>query len=105
VRPESLVLDRQGGLVIADPQAQRVLRLDLVSRTLTVLAGTGTRGDSPDGTPAAEADLLSPHGVAIDQEGRIYFTEFSGNRIRWLDASNTLRTLEIDEESASQLPP
>jgi sugar lactone lactonase YvrE len=103
-RPEGLALDGRGGLIIADPQADRIWRLDLGTRNLTVLAGTGFRGDSPDGTPALQAALMAPLGVAVASDGTIYFTEFSGDRLRSIDATGVLRSVQVTEESAATLP-
>lgn len=91
-RPDGIALDGTGGLVLADPRGHRIWRLDLASGTATPIAGTGTQGTAPDTVAALTANLATPVGVAVDAGGRVYFSEFAGNRIRRLDPDGTLVT-------------
>ena len=91
-RPDGIALDGTGGLVLADPRGHRIWRLDLASGAATPLAGTGTQGSSPDTVAALAANLATPVGVAVDADGRVYFSEFAGNRVRRLDPDGTLVT-------------
>jgi sugar lactone lactonase YvrE len=92
--PDGLDLDGMGGLLIADPGAQRVWRLDLATRALETIAGTGVRGLGlgPDTANALQADLRDPTGVAVATDGRIYFTEFGSHRVRRIEADGVLVT-------------
>ncbi|MNR89107.1 NHL repeat protein [compost metagenome] len=59
--------------------------------------GTGENGLSPDGTPALEAKLNLPDGLAVDEEGNLYFTEWGNHLVRVVPRSNTVmagRSLE-----------
>ncbi len=49
--------------------------------TISTVAGTGTKGDSPDGTPAAEAKIDNPFGVVRGPDGALWFTQYTGQRI------------------------
>ncbi|MGD8868136.1 MAG: hypothetical protein PVI01_10910 [Gemmatimonadales bacterium] len=91
-RPDGIALDGTGGLVLADPRGHRIWRLDLASATATPLAGTGIQGTAPDTVAALAANLATPVGVAVDGDGRIYFSELAGNRIRRLQNDGTLVT-------------
>lgn len=67
-----------------------------------VLAGTGsTDGEaSPDGTPAHEANLVLPDGLAVDARGNVFFSERGSHRIRVIPHADTLfrgRTLKAGE--------
>lgn len=92
-RPDGVALDGRGGLIVADPAGHAVLRLDLTTRALTRIAGTGRRGGSPDGVAAAQAPLVGPTGAAVDAEGRVYFTEPDSNRVRVIGTDGRLGTL------------
>lgn len=93
VSPRGLALDGAGGLLIADPGAHRVFRVLIASRFLSVVAGNGEQGDAPDGAMATDAPLDRPAGVAVDEDGRIYFSEQGGHRVRLIAADGTLGTV------------
>ena len=90
--PDGMALDG-AELVIADPRGNRIWRLDIASAEIEVIAGTGTSGDSPDGTDALAADLAAPAGVAVGPDGLVYFTERNLNRVRRIEADGSLKTV------------
>lgn len=92
-RPTDAALTPDERLVVADVRGRRIWLLDATAGTAEVIAGTGPRAPSPDGTSATEATLEDPRGVAVDEDGTVYFTERSGHRIRYIDAAGNLRTL------------
>jgi hypothetical protein len=61
--------------------------------TVTTVAGTGKTGFSPDGTPAMQAALDSPHGLALGPGGEIYICDSGNNRVRRIAADGTLQTI------------
>lgn len=87
------VLDGRGGLLVTEQDANRLWRVDLASGQASVVAGSGDEGTSPDGTPAIAADLPRPWGVAVGEDGAIYFSERGGHRVRTIEADGTLRTV------------
>lgn len=91
--PRDAALDAEGRLVVADREERRIWRIDPASGSMTALAGTGLNAASPDGTPANEASLQDPRGVAVDVDGTVYFTERTGHRIRYIDGNGALQTL------------
>jgi len=91
--PDGLALSGASRLVISDPTANRVWQLDIESRELTPLAGTGNRGTAPDTVDdALAADLNRPTGVAIGPEGGIYFSELEAHRVRCIEPGGVLVT-------------
>ena len=54
---------------------------------ITTVAGTGSGGYSGDGGDATSATINGPHGVVIDSNGNIYFTEWSNNCVRKITVS------------------
>ncbi|HLU26715.1 MAG TPA: hypothetical protein VKZ58_13510 [Longimicrobiales bacterium] len=92
-QPHGIALDQSGGLLVADERNHRIWRLDLQTRTLTPVAGTGTVGLSPDGTPALEARLGQPTGVVVAPDGRIIFSERSNHRVLAIQPDGTITTL------------
>jgi hypothetical protein len=78
--PDSLAIDRQGNLYIAD-RANWVVRKVSADGTIHTIAGNRQTGFYGDGGPATEAPIFST-GVAVDVEGVVYATDH--NRIRKL---------------------
>jgi sugar lactone lactonase YvrE len=50
--------------------------------SIHTVAGNGRLGSRGDGGPAQDAELNRPFGLAIAQDGSIYFTEYFGNCVR-----------------------
>jgi DNA-binding beta-propeller fold protein YncE len=57
---------------------------------LVLVAGGGNGGD---GGPAREAQLKMPFGVDFDRSGSLFFVEFTGQRVRKIDAAGILTTI------------
>jgi sugar lactone lactonase YvrE len=55
-------------------------------------AGTGEPGSSGNQGPANSAELTHPYGVVVDASGTLYFSEFSGHRVRKVTRDGTIST-------------
>jgi len=93
VEPTAMALAGDGSLLITDGAAHRVFRFSPGNAALTVVAGTGTAAASPDGTPALQASLRRPAGIAVGEDGSIFIAEESGNQVRRIDPTGVLRTV------------
>jgi len=93
--------DREGNLYFADGQANRIYKLDRQGQVHTVV-GTGRLGGSPDGTPAEQASLQIPGGITLDEEGRLYFAEWQGHRVRRVNREGKLETVAGTGQPGSQ---
>jgi streptogramin lyase len=91
--PFGLVIGPDGALYWADFGSNRVLRLDLRTRAISVIAGNGTKGWSGDGGPAKAAQMSAPHEVRFDGLGNIYVAERDSHVVRYIDMkSGTIST-------------
>lgn len=90
--PYGLAADPDGNVIIADREASRVLRLNRQSGEVTVVAGTGRRGFSGDGSLGAEADLNLPADVVVDEAGNIYIADAENGRVRKVDLTGVIST-------------
>jgi sugar lactone lactonase YvrE len=70
----------RGGLYLADTESHTIRRIDAAGIIRTI-AGTGKRGDGPDGDPAKCA-LARPHGVYVADDGTVYIGDSENHRIR-----------------------
>jgi sugar lactone lactonase YvrE len=82
----SIALDAAGNIFFADGDNNRIRRVDVSTRIITTVAGTGAAIDGGDGGPAVNAGVSKPTGIAVDGEGNLYFSS-SWSRVRKLTAS------------------
>ena len=88
--PSALAVDGAGALYFID--GDRVWKRD-ASGAVSVLAGTGDRGNSGDGGPATAARLGRPTGVATDAAGNVYVTDLRHDRVRKIDTAGIITTV------------
>lgn len=90
--PTGLALSPDGQtLYVADLGNNRIRRIDLATMKVATLSGSGEFGVA-DGPPA-EATFGQPIGLAVDLDGTLYVSEFSGARIRRVDPAGNATTL------------
>ena len=72
--------------------SNRILRVDLTTRRVNVIAGTGTKGHAGDGGPAKAALLSAPHEVRFDSKGNMYVAERDSHVVRHIDMKTQIIT-------------
>ncbi len=90
--PASVWLDDEGDIYFADSAFHVIRKVD-TNGVVSTLAGTGVSGLSPDGTPATEARLARPFGVAVSANGLVYFSDTDNHLVRRIAADGTLETV------------
>jgi DNA-binding beta-propeller fold protein YncE len=90
---QSMAVSADGTLYLTDWVGHRVFRWNRGSTSPVVIAGDGQAGDAPDGVPAQQASLRSPAGIVAASDGRLYFSEQLGHRIRFIDSSGQLQSV------------
>jgi sugar lactone lactonase YvrE len=101
--PVGVTVDRDGTLYFLDSNNFRIRKVD-GGGTITTVAGTGTAGLTPDGTPAAKARFRfaddeyvpgdhSPGGLALGRGGVLLFPDHDNLRVRMIDARGLVRTV------------
>ncbi|MCX6043672.1 MAG: tandem-95 repeat protein [Chloroflexi bacterium] len=89
--PSGVALDSLDNLYIADT-GNHVIRMMDGSGNITTMVGTGTAGYSGDGALAINAQLDSPHGVALDNGDNLYIADTLNHVIRTVDSSGNITT-------------
>lgn len=112
--PHNLIVAPNGDLLIADTLNNCVRKIDAKSGVITTIAGTGEKGFSGDGGPAAKAKFNGTFSIALDRAGRqLYICDLGNRRIRAMDmktgimktvAGNGQRGLPTDGEDATASP-
>jgi sugar lactone lactonase YvrE len=90
--PYGLVIGPDGALYFCEIGSHRIRRLDLKSRRISTVAGTGTKGYSGDGGPALAANLNEPYEVRFDRAENMYFAEMQNHIVRRVDAHTKIIT-------------
>ncbi|MDB5402840.1 MAG: repeat protein [Rhodopila sp.] len=94
--PFDLAFYPDGSLVFSDTFNHCIRRIDASSGIISTICGTGAKGYSGDGGPAALAQLNEPYGVVVDQAGRVFFADRLNRRVRVIDTTGVIRTLAGD---------
>jgi NHL repeat-containing protein len=88
VAASGVAVDGAGNLFIAELRNNRIRKVS-PDGIITTIAGNGIRGYAGDGGPATDASISDPHGIAVDRDGNVYFT----------DANSAIRVLHPSDRS------
>lgn len=81
--PKGLAIDAAGNAWLADTESHSVRMIDAQTGRLELIAGTGKKGDGPDGDPLACA-MNRLHGIFVDADGSILIGDSEAHRVRRL---------------------
>ncbi len=79
--PKGISVGPDGKIYFADTESHSVRYIDLKKGTVEVLAGTGAKGNGPDGDPL-KCQLARPHGIFVDTDGAVYIGDTENQRVR-----------------------
>ncbi|MFM9081297.1 MAG: hypothetical protein ACKOTE_14400, partial [Opitutaceae bacterium] len=79
--PKGIALDADGNVWLADTESHSLRLIDRRTGRLELIAGTGEKGDGPDG-PALACRLARLHGIFVDTDGSVYVCDSETHRIR-----------------------
>lgn len=86
IQPFGIDFDKAGNYYIAELKGERVLKVDPKGK-LTILAGTGKKGNTGDGGPPLEATFNGMHSLAVAPGGLIYVADTWNKRVRRINPS------------------
>jgi streptogramin lyase len=81
--PKGMSIAANGNVYLADTETHSVRMIDVKKGTLELIAGTGEKGDGPEGDPL-KCKLARPHGVFVDADGSILIGDSENHRVRVL---------------------
>jgi uncharacterized protein (TIGR03437 family) len=106
-KPEGLAVDSAGNVFVAEYGSHRLLKVAASTSQISIIAGNGKTGLSPDGLPATSASITGPNGVVFDSAGKLYLSSgladlgggrfyppgIADNRVRTIDAAGNILTV------------
>lgn len=92
IDPFSVVVDKDGNLIIADSENHRIRKIDAKTGIITTIAGTGVEDFSGDNGPALNATFSLPTSLALDSRGNLFIADTGNQRIRRIDAVSSIIT-------------
>ena len=90
--PYEIRFDGEGDMYFVEMLNAVVRKVDMRTGTISTVAGTGERGFSGDGGPAARAQFNRPHSIALDGKGSLYVADIGNHRIRRIDLATGIVT-------------
>lgn len=91
-QPYGVAVDLAGNIYISEYAGFRI-RMVNTGGTITTICGDGTSSSTGDGGLATAATVNGTGFIAVDAAGNIYFTEYSGHRIRKIASTGTISTI------------
>jgi streptogramin lyase len=83
--PRALDFGPDGDLYVALREGNSIWRIDMKSRTLHRVAGTGKKGFTGNDGPAVKATLSGPKGISVAPNGDVYIADTESHSIRYVD--------------------
>ena len=81
--PKGIAIAPDGNVFLADTESHSIRMFDLKTQSVELIAGTGVKGDGPDGD-ALSCKMTRPHGVFVDADGTLYVGDSESHRVRAL---------------------
>lgn len=81
--PKGIALDAAGNAWLADTESHTVRMIDAATGRIELIAGTGAKGDGPDGDPL-QCAMNRLHGIFVDKDGSVFIGDSEAHRIRVL---------------------
>jgi streptogramin lyase len=81
--PKGISIDKAGNAWLADTESHSVRKVDRASGNLELVAGTGEKGDGPDGDPL-HCPMARLHGIFVDADGSVFIGDSEAHKVRVL---------------------
>src|SRR4029434_6784383 len=79
--PKGVSVAPNGDIYLADTESDTIRMIEFKTRTLRLVAGTGEKGDGPEGDPL-RCRLARPHGIFVDADGAIFIGDTEDHSVR-----------------------
>jgi len=79
--PKGLAVTPSGKVYFADTESHTIRMIDPRTKTIHLIAGTGSAGDGLESDPL-KCQLNRPHGIYVDKDGSIFIGDSDAQRVR-----------------------
>jgi DNA-binding beta-propeller fold protein YncE len=79
--PKGVAVAPSGNIYFADTESHSIRMIDSRTKTIHLVAGTGTAGDGSESDPL-KCQLSRPHGIFVDKDGSIFIGDSEAQRVR-----------------------
>ena len=79
--PKGISVGPDGNVYFSDTENDSIRMIDVKTGAVQLIAGTGEKGDGPDGDPM-KCKMTRPHGIFVDQDGSIFIGDSEAHRVR-----------------------
>jgi sugar lactone lactonase YvrE len=91
--PHGVLIGPGDRMYIADTLNNRIREVDLKTKVISTIAGSGEKGFSGDGGPATQAKFDGAFGIALTSAGdKLYVADLGNRRIRAIDLKSGIIT-------------
>jgi streptogramin lyase len=81
--PKGITIDKEGNAWLADTESHTVRMVEVATGKLRLMAGTGEKGDGPDGDPL-QCKMARLHGIFVDADGSVFIGDSEAHKVRVL---------------------
>ncbi len=100
-----LAIDSIGNIYIAEPNQNKIRKIDKITNAISLIAGTGAAGYSGDGGLAVNAQINDVSSVQFDKNGNLFFADYLNNVVRKIDMiTGIITTVAGNGNGASSTP-
>ncbi|EGD77306.1 NHL repeat-containing protein [Salpingoeca rosetta] len=100
-QPDCVTFDGEHEMLVTMVSDHRVIRVNLRTRTSSLVAGTGEMGASGVGGAATSAQLNRPRCAIADIFGNVYITEEGNNRVSKVDVATKKLSVVVGTTGAA----
>lgn len=100
VAPRGLAIESDRGIVVSDEATHRIFVLKFGESRWKVLAGSKDHGDRDSQFGAAR--FAMPQGISVARSGDIIVADSANNKIKIINATNSVKTLVGSGESGNE---
>ena len=79
--PKGIAIDSRGNVWLADTESHSVRMIEGKTGNLVLMAGTGEKGDGPEGNPLA-CKMARLHGIFVDADDSVFIGDSEAHRVR-----------------------
>lgn len=91
--PFGLTIDQEDNLLVIDRSHYRIRHINPKNGAVKTVAGNGLKLFAGDGGPATGATLSFPHGMVVDKEDNLIFSDKGHYRIRKITPEGIISTI------------